>query len=418
MHAVLQQFNLHPDYDDILGEVHARRELPQDIPSIIHRVGILLPRDEKEQDDFTQKIESVWQEICQCDIDAGQRSFSLVRDQLKLSYERHTEFITFTWINQNGRMTSEVEKMLHVFQKGELLSAVRLKITGTNGSFPVRSDPPHNLCAGVSEEGRIYIATSFEEAQDGFVEYDVVVKEGLPSVRLGIVVKRLLELETYRMFTLLGLPTAKRTIADLNILEQSYSDLLLRIDIEDQNLLQQSLVLELQNLLIELERLSQASHFRFSATLAYGRILDQRLRALKFQQSGTIREFAPFLEQRVAPAVSTCKTTHQRIETLSRKIALAVNLINTRSGEIRQKQNQEVLNALHYTSERQYRLQRTVEGLSVIAISYYAIGLAGYFLGSFTDILGVSKSQMMTGAVPIIILLVWLFVQRIKRQNH
>ena len=69
-------------------------------------------------------------------------------------------------------------------------------------------------------------------------------------------------------------------------------------------------------------------------------------------------------------------------------------------------------------ADMQLRLQRTVEGLSVVAISYYAVSLAGYLLYPLSDVLGLSRG-MITALVTLpIVLMVWWMIRRIRNNIH
>ena len=62
----------------------------------------------------------------------------------------------------------------------------------------------------------------------------------------------------------------------------------------------------------------------------------------------------------------------------------------------------------------QLRLQATVEGLSVAAITYYVVGLFGYVVKGPHDA-GCGRSHASTGVfVPVAVLLVWWIVRRIR----
>ena len=60
------------------------------------------------------------------------------------------------------------------------------------------------------------------------------------------------------------------------------------------------------------------------------------------------------------------------------------------------------------------RLQETVEGLSVVAISYYAVSLAGYLFSPMVGVLEISKSMLIAGLTVPVIALVWFMIRRIK----
>jgi uncharacterized membrane-anchored protein len=69
-------------------------------------------------------------------------------------------------------------------------------------------------------------------------------------------------------------------------------------------------------------------------------------------------------------------------------------------------------------ADLQLRLQRTVEGLSTVAISYYAVNLAAYFLEPAAHALHISHGVLLAGLVPIVVLAVWLMVRRIRKTLH
>ncbi len=96
----------------------------------------------------------------------------------------------------------------------------------------------------------------------------------------------------------------------------------------------------------------------------------------------------------------------------------AGELLRTRVDVERSAQNQALLESMDKRADVQLRLQRTVEGLSVVAISYYAVSLAGYLLYPVAEALGLSKG-MVTAAVTLpVIALVWWMVQRIRKRLH
>jgi uncharacterized membrane-anchored protein len=66
----------------------------------------------------------------------------------------------------------------------------------------------------------------------------------------------------------------------------------------------------------------------------------------------------------------------------------------------------------------QLRLQQTVEGLSVAAVSYYVVGLIGY-LAKGSGFFGKTvEPELVTAAsVPVAILVVWWLVRK-ARQVH
>ena len=82
----------------------------------------------------------------------------------------------------------------------------------------------------------------------------------------------------------------------------------------------------------------------------------------------------------------------------------------------RSAQNQELLASMDRRSDLQLRLQRTVEGLSVVAISYYAVNLALYLLGPVEKVAGLTKTVLAAAVTPVVVVAVWWMIRRIHKR--
>ena len=122
---------------------------------------------------------------------------------------------------------------------------------------------------------------------------------------------------------------------------------------------------------------------------------------------------ADFTERRLVPAVRTCESFVGRLDDLSQRAAWTSELLRTRIDIALAMQNRDLLASVDRRTEVQLRLQRTVEGLSVVAISYYLVALIGYALSAIP---GLDHTIAMAVAVPIVLFLAWLAVRRIHRQ--
>lgn len=66
-------------------------------------------------------------------------------------------------------------------------------------------------------------------------------------------------------------------------------------------------------------------------------------------------------------------------------------------------------------ARQQLRLQQTVEGLSVAAVSYYVVGLVAYLVRSYPMLPPWLPPETVIGlSVPFVVLGMWLFVRRIR----
>ena len=164
----------------------------------------------------------------------------------------------------------------------------------------------------------------------------------------------------------------------------------------------------------EIEHLSSTSAFRFGAAGAYEAIVNQRIEVLREERIGGRQLFGEFMTRRFDPAMRTCRSAKERLAELSDRAERAANLLRTRVDVTNQQQNVEVLRAMDRRAAMQLRLQETVEGLSVVAISYYAVSLAGHVFGPLAHAAGLSEAGLLAVLTVPVVAVVWLLVRRIR----
>jgi uncharacterized membrane-anchored protein len=175
---------------------------------------------------------------------------------------------------------------------------------------------------------------------------------------------------------------------------------------------------DLTALAAELEAGAAASLFRFGASRAYSEIVDLRLATIGERKVGGLPTWSSFLARRMAPAMRTCATMEERQANLSRKLARAAQLLRTRVDLELEAQNRDLLRSMNERTRLQLRLQATVEGLSVAAISYYVVGLFGYVVkGAHERGVPVDPTVATAAFVPVAILAIWWVVRRIRRRH-
>lgn len=159
------------------------------------------------------------------------------------------------------------------------------------------------------------------------------------------------------------------------------------------------------------------SQFRFGASRAYYELVVTRIAELRERRLPGIQTIDEFMKRRLAPAVATSATVSQRLRDLSERIAQTSSLLSTRVDITREKQNQALLASMERRARLQLRLQQTVEGLSIAAITYYIVGLAAY---AFKGIQGMGvpiQPDVATGiAIPVVVLTVALVVRRVRKK--
>jgi len=146
--------------------------------------------------------------------------------------------------------------------------------------------------------------------------------------------------------------------------------------------------------------------------------VQERIRTLAEMAVPGYETLGFFLERRLAPAMRTCQSVEERQANLSRKLARATALLRSWIDVELEQLNSTLLNSMDRRAKLQLRLQQTVEGLSVAAISYYVVGLFGYVAKAAHGLGLPVKPETLTGiAVPFVIAGMWLLVRAI-RQRH
>jgi uncharacterized membrane-anchored protein len=189
----------------------------------------------------------------------------------------------------------------------------------------------------------------------------------------GRMMQRLFEIEAYRMLALLALPIARRQAPEVLEIERAVSDLTEKVSTDHTS--DEMLLHELTRFAADVERVLAASQFRFSASRAYYDLVKARIEELREGRLSGVQTINEFMARRLEPAMSTCMTVSRRLRELSERIARASGLLLTRVEIAREKQNQALLASMDRRAHMQLRLQQTVEGLSVAAISYYVAAL-------------------------------------------
>jgi uncharacterized membrane-anchored protein len=122
------------------------------------------------------------------------------------------------------------------------------------------------------------------------------------------------------------------------------------------------------------------------------------------------------MARRFTPAVATCTTVSQRLHDLSERVAQASALLSTRVDIARERQNQALLASMDRRAKLQLRLQQTVEGLSVAAITYYVAGVIGYLAkGLKAGGLPIDPDLTVGVLVPLVAVAVLLGLRRARK---
>ncbi|MCL7464427.1 DUF3422 domain-containing protein [Phaeovulum sp. NW3] len=347
-----------------------------------------------------------------------------------LKWESHTEFTTFLAHapGVSDRPFDPAEAA--VFPADWIGAAPGRRIAAVNIRIETLPDNPDDIapaldgwfvpeslvCAWVLD-GAAAIAGDFRIDPAGQMRFAVFVRPGTGSGRIGRIVQRICELETYRAMSMLGLGRARALMGRLNALDPQLSALM--TGMRDETRPAEAALDELLTISAELESLAVEHAFRFGATGAYEAIVKERVEVLREARFEGRQKFSEFMMRRYDPAMRTVKSAEARLRTMLERAARAGELLRTRVDVERSAQNQKLLESMDRRADLQLRLQHTVEGLSVVAISYYAVSLAAYLAYPAAKLLGLGKEMTTAALTPVVIALVWLMVRRIrKRMGH
>ena len=348
------------------------------------------------------------------------------RGSALLRCEFHTEFSSYTIFDGSDAPAGASSGPLDAlppgwrdFVPGKLLVAARIELR------PCKDSSPENELATLAREigqavvsrvvdGKAWILADFKlnAGSSNFLLLD----GGLTPRQAGRTIQRLWEIETYRVMALLGLPVAQAMAHTLRGKEERLATLTDHIALSLSTDEEYTVLDELTGLAGEIEHSLAQTAFRFGASRAYQDIVMQRigeLRESRVEGFPTLREF---MERRFMPPMHTCAAMARRQDDLSSRVARISQLLRTRIDLAMKRQNQLVLAQMNRRALQQLRLQETVEGLSVVAITYYASQLVHHVaagLGNFLP--AISPDLIAALAIMPIALITLLTLRRMRR---
>lgn len=336
-------------------------------------------------------------------------------------WERHSEASTLTLITEGDGAPFDPQghdargRAWLTASPGLVIRAVKIVVGVDEAavSAAVQSLDPEEVIS--CRQGRARIWSDFKVRPDGWGRL-VIAAEGSHPADLGRLVQRVQELGNYRNMALLALPMVQAESARLDRMEAdlvAVSKHLTDTHNED------SMLDEISRLGAEVADLTAATAFRLGAMKAYAGIVSDRLRDLACTPIGGYRPLDDFIDRRLTPATRTCLAFGERLEALATRLERATALLRTRIELRGQAQNTALLASVERTGARQLKLQHLVEGLSVVAVSYYALGILAYVIKPSAIRLGMSPDLAQAVALPFVVGLVWLYLLlKMRRLEH
>jgi len=359
----------------------------------------------------------------------------------RVRWERHTEVQTYTFTRDAD--AAEAHEPFHPKHlptsllpaewlrsiPGSAISAMHMAALeqAPEGDL-VRALAPHFNRSGfitgcALDNDRFRAVSDWRVHDDGFARL-ILFANGDAQNKGGVagqVLQQLIELEKYRVLACMGLPFAQAVgtrIDELNAELQSVMD---DISLSRKNQFndldtQRRLLDRLCALTAITLKVSASSHYRFSASSAYSKIVDDRISFLQMAEMQELPSMSAFIKRVLDPAIRTCDHVAARLEVVASSSQLAADLLRTSLTVQQQAAHSEQLEQIKHTARTQLLLQECVEGLSVVAITYYSTGVLGYLAKAAykLDMLPVSPDVAVGLSVPFLGAAVYFGLHRLK----
>ena len=415
------------DRQTLHNEVHARPTTPIALPGLVVYVAVRNSGVSRQEE---------WAHLKQL---PGQANLPLTALQgnflriqtpdARIQWERHTEFTRYTMLldlPQPIPMGQALFEAMPVSNDwlasipGQTFCAIKVAMVPASLEQPQTLyesalhlfKPDQAVASVMGRNSHSMVMTDFALRDDGFEHMLVMLKPGSQGSRAGRIAQRLLELETYRLMALRGLPVAKALSGELNQVELELSQIMSQLNRKEAS--DQTLLDALVGLAAKIEQAMTDHAFRFSATKAYEGLVTQRIAELREVPVSGTQTIGEFMQRRVSPAMATVASSARRLNDLSERVSRTSELLRTRVDIATEEQNRMLLEKLTKGQDLQLRLQSTVEGLSIAAISYYVVSLVLYGAKALNSSGVPIHPEMTAGAsIPLVLWVVWRTIRKI-----
>ena len=427
LRAPMASIDDHPLRYELANELHARPFPELKAPASAVYLAIKRPKHAagRDRDADVQHLKQLLDRYGASHPQPGATHWFGELGKFRLKWEQHTEFVTYS-LFVDGIQDRPFDPTLFDYfpsdwladAPGTRITSVLIHVLEETDCDTIKSSletwfVSESLATARALDRSAVIAGDFRIDSAGHTRFAVFADPQTGSRRTGRIVQRLCEIETYKTVAMLGLSRVRRMSPEIGRLEQRLTELV--AGMSDNSAEADKTLSQLLEISSELERMLAQTSFRFGATGAYEAIVHQRIAVLREERFNGRQSFAEFMMRRFDPAMRTVKSTETRLQGMAERAIRAGDLLRTQVDVARSAQNQKLLESMDERADLQLRLQKTVEGLSVVAISYYAVNLVLNMLAPLGNGIGLSKLALTAIITPIVILSVWWMVRRIRR---
>lgn len=409
---ILADLEEHPLRQRLNNEFHARPPVPLVGPMLVSHLVFKhsATTAQAERDNLSKLCQG---HVCNS-IDSSDSHLMLETGAFRMRWELHTEFSSYTFFRtlaSGEELDPDVTAFDAVHPEwlsgipGKLMVATHVELRSTH------EISPDSILASLTPNGRTMVASKVADEtawiftdfkiDNGFSRF-LVLNEGMTQRQTGRTVQRLCEIETYRMMALLGLPVAKEVSRWLYKGEKQLAELMDRIGQARTADDERNVLGTLSALAAEVENSVARTTFRFGAARAYHGLVMQRIEELRETRISGLPTFYEFMQRRLLPAMNTCEAISRRQEELSGRVARNSQLLRTRVDIELEQQNQELLGQMNRRAKLQLRLQETVEGLSVVVLTYYGSQLVQYLAKGTKELHHLNTDAITAISIPVI----------------
>jgi uncharacterized membrane-anchored protein len=418
------------------NEIHTRPSALIELPALVFYVAVINEQVSTHDELAHLKLLPGQSNLAVENLKAN--FYQIQTDDFSLIWERHTEFTRYTLIQKLpasvvwGQEFPDLSLAMATGTDwiqgipGKTITAIQLVMLNqgmedsdalNHARLWLGNSPLIGAQMGRNANGRphSHLLSNLRIDAQGFERVLILASPDTSPSRAGRVAQRFLELETYRMMALLSLPVAKSLGAKLTHTETQLVSITHRL--EKQIDTDDVLLRDLAGLAVQVESATAEHSYRFSAARAYNAIVLERISEMRENPLSGIQTVGEFMQRRLAPAMATVNATADRLGNLAERVARASALLRTRVEIAAEQHNQQLLEKLTRGQALQLRLQSTVEGLSIAAITYYVVSLAVY-IGKALKALGLNiNPELFAGLmIPFVLFFARKTIQKIHQQ--
>ncbi len=419
---------------ELAGEVHARPPAQVAAPAVVSCLALIDASSDEAFASFKELAASHG-----VTVEGDGRAHTIVElPDLRVKWERHGEFVTFTFVRPlPGVAVETMESFPTAFSAlpkdwlaslpGKTIAAADIALLAApaevTAALAAPWFDPTALAGAHALDGIAWLFTDFVTRGDqGARTRWLVLDSGMGPAQSARLAQRLAEIEIYRMMALLALPPARQALAEIGPIERRLEEITHMtaelhdvLGSADSATRERQLLDELTRLAADVEHSVAEAAVRFSAGEAYWQIVRSRVAELRERRVGDMRTIGGFLSRRMAPAMSSATAAARRQEEVSARIERASNLLRTRVDVALEEQNQKLLEAMDRRSHISLRIQQAVEGLSVAAIAYYGANLVELLVSPLDHRWDIGGRWIVAGSIPLIAFAAWRAIERVRR---